>query len=1073
MEPRGNIVMGKDPSIEMKVNGAAILERLRQKIPSLPELEGLVRLDGTVRGPLDNLKFSITADGDNVKIDDYYLGDVIAQAHFDEHLLQIEELKIERPDLGIIKTSGQLTFGPTLPLDLKLRFEDVGMGRLIEVLGQPDAWVDGDISGELGVRGTGIPFDVNIVSDLSVNKFRSLLDSYKNPRAEESLVLPNGKIKGKAHSTAEQITLKNLVLSQGTSALTTNGVLSYDSTKGMELRAVSQTFNLAEISPVAGLAYRGRGPLTATVEGSYEELVISGTTEFSGFGIDQFQLGKTQATVIFADNALQLPRIFIQKNPGTLEGTARLEFGDTPTFDGAFELNGTLAGPLLQSVAAIPEHADRFDGAMSGHVTISGALDNPTVRARVKTEQFSIDAVDFGATRVSITMTPEDPWLSIQSRHQPGDGNLEVSMDLLNEGPAEFGFKAEQVDMKLITPFLGELEAEGSVSGQGDFTGELSELNGQAKLLVSNLNVYGFQMGQTDLSFSATKGQSKVTGSCVAGAAQVSASMTLGERLPYTATMQLNQVNVAKIHTLPENVELWLTGSLFSQGDFSRPEAIIADSVFDEARLIWNDIEFSQARPVRMNYSDEILEFSDAAFSIPELTIRLAGQMPLNSDLSLRLNLNGDLSMIPRFWSDVTAGQGNIDANLLMEGTFDKPIYAGHAIVQGGTLRLASIQEEIEDIQARLDISGRSVQVTEGTARIGTGNLQVAGGVILVQDGPTQTNLQATFSTLRLRPDQDLDLTASGTLQLIGSVGSLELRGDVELLSLHYTANIELDDMLRKKAKPLPLPGLSPGEAWNLRINIRGENNLLFTNNFLESELSANLRLTGTTQHMGAIGTITPIWGRSTYAGNTYKVERGIIDFVEEYKISPRFEFRASTEACNGLKLTVNINGNDNGYSIQAQGQDDNGTEIDSQEALMCAQFGLRLDQDNAANTLTNPDSTSSVLSGAVDAIWKVTGMDERVRRILPVVDQFTLTSGYSKTSRKTEPRILVTKELGKDWELKYNGPLNEKDEQHIIALQYRLSSRITLESTWISVSDAIPSLGDLGLDLRLDWQFE
>ena len=1073
MEPRGNIVLGKDPTIEMKVNGAAILDRLRQKIPTLPELKGLVRIDGTVRGPLNNLQFSLSADGENVQVDEYYLGNLMAQASFDEHTLQLEELKIHRPDLGVIKTSGQITFGATLPLDLKLKLENVGMGNLIDALGEPDAWVDGNINGELDVKGTGIPFDVEIISDLSVQRFRSLLDSYRNPRAEESLVLPNGKIKGKAHSTADKITLKNLVLSQGSSALTTNGVLSYDSSQGMELRAVSQTFNLAEISPIAGLAYRGRGPLTATVEGSYDELVISGTTEFAGFGIDQFQLGKTQATVIFADNALQLPRIFIQKNPGTLEGTARLEFGDTPTFDGAFELNQTLAGPLLQSVAALPEHAHRFDGAMSGHVTIAGALENPTVRARVKTDNFSIDQVDFGATRVNIKMTPEDPWLTIQSRHQPQEGNLEVAMKMFQEQPAQFGFKAKQVDMKLITPFLGQLEAQGSVSGQGEFTGELTELNGQAQLRVSDLDVYGFQMGQTDLEFSANDGQSKVTGSCVAGAAQVSASMTLGERLPYTATMQLNQVNIAQIHSLPENVELWLTGSLFSQGDFSKPEEIIADSVFDEARLIWNDIEFSQARPVRMNYSDEILEFSDAAFSIPELTIRLAGQVPLNSDLSLRLNLNGDLSMVPRFWNDVTAGQGNIDANLLMEGTFDKPIYAGHAIVQGGTLRLSSLQEEIEDIQARLDISGRSVQITEGTARIGTGNLQVAGGVILVQDGPTQTNLQATFSTLRLRPDQDLDLTASGTLQLIGSVGSLELRGDVELLSLHYTANIELDDMLRKKAKPLPLPGLSPGEAWNLRVNIRGENNLLFTNNFLESELSANLRLTGTTQHMGAIGTITPIWGRSTYAGNTYKVERGIIDFVEEYRISPRFEFRASTEACNGLKLTVNINGNDNGYSIQAQGQDDNGTEIDSQEALMCAQFGLRLDQDNAANTLTNPDSTSSVLSGAVDAIWKVTGMDERVRRILPVVDQFTLTSGYSKTSRKTEPRILVTKELGKDWELKYNGPLNEKDEQHIIALEYRLSSRITLQSTWISVSDAIPSLGDLGLDLRLDWQFE
>ena len=377
-----------------------------KKIPTLPELEGIVRLDGTVQGPLNNLQFSLSIDGKNVLVDEYYLGNLIAQTSFNDRSLQIQELKIDRPDLGVIKASGEIILGASLPLDLRLQLDKVGMGRLIEVLGQPGAWVDGDISGELLVKGTGSPFEVDIVSDLTVARFRSLLDSFENPNAPESLVLSNGKIKGKAYSTAESITLQNLVLSQGSSALTTNGVLAYDADEGMELRAVSQTFNLSEISPIAGLHYRGRGPLTATVEGPYEELVISGTTEFAGFGIDQFQLGKTQATVIFADNALQLPRIFIQKNPGTLEGTARLEFGDEPTFDGAFELTDTLAAPLLQSVAALPEHAHRFDGAMSGHVTISGALDNPTVRARVQTEEFSLDDVDFGATRVSIKMTP-------------------------------------------------------------------------------------------------------------------------------------------------------------------------------------------------------------------------------------------------------------------------------------------------------------------------------------------------------------------------------------------------------------------------------------------------------------------------------------------------------------------------------------------------------------------------------------------------------------------------------------------------------------------------------------------
>ena len=64
-----------------------------------------------------------------------------------------------------------------------------------------------------------------------------------------------------------------------------------------------------------------------------------------------------------------------------------------------------------------------------------------------------------------------------------------------------------------------------------------------------------------------------------------------------------------------------------------------------------------------------------------------------------------------------------------------------------------------------------------------------------------------------------------------------------------------------------------------------------------------------------------------------------------------------------------------------------------------------------------------------------------------------------------------LTKELGRDWELKYNGPLYYKDEQHVISLEYRLNPSTTFESTWVSVSEA--SLGDLGIDLRLQWEFE
>ena len=64
-----------------------------------------------------------------------------------------------------------------------------------------------------------------------------------------------------------------------------------------------------------------------------------------------------------------------------------------------------------------------------------------------------------------------------------------------------------------------------------------------------------------------------------------------------------------------------------------------------------------------------------------------------------------------------------------------------------------------------------------------------------------------------------------------------------------------------------------------------------------------------------------------------------------------------------------------------------------------------------------------------------------------------------------------MIKELGRQWELKYNGPVNEADEQHVLGLEYRLKRGLVLEGSWVSVSEA--TAGDLGIDLRMDWEFD
>ena len=106
---------------------------------------------------------------------------------------------------------------------------------------------------------------------------------------------------------------------------------------------------------------------------------------------------------------------------------------------------------------------------------------------------------------------------------------------------------------------------------------------------------------------------------------------------------------------------------------------------------------------------------------------------------------------------------------------------------------------------------------------------------------------------------------------------------------------------------------------------------------------------------------------------------------------------------------------------------------------------------------------------GALGGLWAVSGLDRHMKRLLPV-DEIQLTTGRSLRTRRTTPRIILSKDLGGGVQAKYNGSLNEPND-HIVSLEYVLMRRATLQGAWTSVSD-VP-VGDLGLDLKLQWEFD
>ncbi|MEC9464567.1 MAG: translocation/assembly module TamB domain-containing protein, partial [Myxococcota bacterium] len=1074
--PRGSIALSEDLSAQLDFQAHGSLAELNKRIEDLPSFAGTVRATGSVTGPLTAPIAAAEVAFTELGIDSMFLGDVTTKVRFDGTKLDLMDLVLQHPKIGRLDARAKIGLSANLPSEIRANLAPIQAGPLFELLEFDYFPVDGTLRGALTATGSLNPFSLDISLEQDLTNIEIYDRDFRDERRVPLLELAGSRLAGRVRSTTDLITLERLVLTRGSTNVGLTGTLDLTGNGGLEVRTNATDFDFKNFGRISDIDMRGRGLLATTIEGPYSNVVVSATAELRDFGIETFRFGETNATLIYSGSSLQVARVGIARYPGQITGSAELILEESARFEGEFDLEGVAMTPLLDSLGVLEGQSERFAGLLSGTASISGPIIDPTVVAKAHTDAMKLDGVSLGPTQATIRLSPGTEWFSMEASHRPVGGKLDYRLGFVGADELAVNFEMNRIPMKVITPFMGDLDIHGALSGQGQLQGAPTSLTGQLSLQADAISAYDIALGYTDLRAKAVDGQVSVEGTCLNGRARVLGNMRVGETIPYTMTTEFENVDTEEIYAVPDGVKLNVTGSLFSQGDVFNPEAMIADIILTGAKLNLGGFAFTESNPVRLNYANQVLEFSDASFETQHLSFKLEGSAPVTGSLGLRLKVNGNLAVLSSSLETVESANGWIGSTLLIEGDRQNPSLTGEATIKDGRIRLTSLAEDITNLDTVVNISGRTFQLTRGSARIGDGIADFAGNIILQPEGRTAADLRADFKSVQLRPSPELKLDLSGQLNLLGEVGNFELRGDLDINSLQYTANFDLENLLTRRPEPLPVPTFEPGEAWRLRVNVRADDNIIFASNFAEAELSANFRVTGTSERIGAIGTLTPLWGRATYGGNTYEVEQAIIDLTEEYRISPRFDIRAKGEACE-MDLSVNIFGDDTGYNIEARGQDENGT-VPPDEALFCAQFGLRLNSNlQAAQDGTGAGGAgagSVYLPGAVDAIWKVTGMDERVRRIIPVLDQFTLTSGYSKATRKTEPRILMTKELGKDWELKYNGPLyTEKDNQHIIALEYRLNNRVTLESTWESVSAASIPIGDLGLDLRLDWQFE
>ena len=246
---------------------------------------------------------------------------------------------------------------------------------------------------------------------------------------------------------------------------------------------------------------------------------------------------------------------------------------------------------------------------------------------------------------------------------------------------------------------------------------------------------------------------------------------------------------------------------------------------------------------------------------------------------------------------------------------------------------------------------------------------------------------------------------------------------------------------------------------------------LKISNNLLNAELTiedseAPFRLVGTDQRMGVLGTLGVTRGTVTFRNVRFNLEEGTVTFIDENRVRPRLDIRARTE----FRRQADASGARWWISLRASGEvDDLKLETSSEPALAQEDIALLL---TVGMTRAEASRSNGLAQGAaLEALATVTGVDREVRKALPVIDDFTVTSAYSARTNRTEPQVVVGKRLSDSVRATARTGLTT-DSNFKTGVEWRLDDQTSVEAGYDNVQTTTSSqFGNVGVDLR--WRLE
>ncbi len=373
------------------------------------------------------------------------------------------------------------------------------------------------------------------------------------------------------------------------------------------------------------------------------------------------------------------------------------------------------------------------------------------------------------------------------------------------------------------------------------------------------------------------------------------------------AALMLSEQSARWRAVLSGQVRLW-SSAFESLGDLN------GETRLTELRWQTPSASAAQTAPSELRLEQGRISIGRLQLDSSQGKFEATGSAELTGQQELALRLKGQLeaSLFVPAAQDGSTVAGPVDVSLEVGGTLNAPQMTGQAHWREGRLALTSpVAMAGDGIEVVAAFDGRTVRIESATGSVNGSPVKGSGSLTLGGRSIAAVDLQLAGRGLFVEYPKGFQSASDFDLRLQGgATGPVSVGGRVLVLDGAYREGMNLASL----AASLLASRQSAGEGgWlnRLRYNVRIDTQqpLIVDNNLGRLTADAELRLVGPVANPSLTGRLEIEEGSRVYfAGRTFQVNQGIVDFTDETRLTPRFNLEAESTV-SSYRVTLKLSG--------------------------------------------------------------------------------------------------------------------------------------------------------------------